>query len=258
MKLALDDLHQSKLRKARQDAQALLNQWQQTIRQIQEAETQADCALLPNDFAIESPVEMSRQLAEANYLTVVTIRDRAGQGISEGVNFAELTLNQEINRQKNAYENSKTNMVATEAARETALSLAKFHCEKKTGSQVLPGETFLPTLAVAAVVFEIGFVIWSSQLENSISAFFIRILCIVGGWLVGVLVVLPVLGAIKGFERLSADMKFERETHRISREFDARLSNHNATIAETANRLMAAQAARSLLPPYPSDFVIVE
>ena len=272
MKLALDDLHGKKLREGKRRAQGLLTQWEQAIQQVKEDEKRVGCPLVPKDSAIDTPSDLGKQLPDANYLAVVEICDRAAERLRETVSHARTSLQQEIRRCETAQKQAEAGIVAAQATRDATLSRAESECASKVGSKLPAGVGRLFAF-IGAVAPEIGLGIWyqarfeswkrssppwpepsdpnfdsitktiSEQL-NSLSRQFVPY--VLFSWLVGLL---TVLGAIKVYERLLANSVFNRMKHRIAREFEGRLFEHTATIAESTNRLKAAQAALSRLPP---------
>ncbi len=248
MQAALVDLADRKLRDAKQRAQQLLAQWQATIQQIEAEEKHVGCALLHADMEVNIPVDLAKRLPEANYLEVVVMRGRATQGFSDAVTHATSVLKTEIQRSETVNKEAEAGIVAVQTNHNESLRQAESRCKSKEGSKAM-ASVVIAFAIIGAVASEIGLYGLANSLsmtsQHSSTLQIVTVLCVLFGWLVGLLVVLVI---VKVFERLSANSAFSRTRKTLSHEFNGRLFEFNATITEGANRLKAAKAALARLP----------
>lgn len=267
----LASLHDRKLRDAKCHAERMLNQWQQAIDQIHEEEKWLGYPLLALELAFNMPGELAKQLPTANYLAVVEIRVRAGNGLSETLSYAINTLQEEVRRREKVCEGAQADIVAARTEHEGAISLAR---HKSQTNSKLDRTAGLVYATIAAVVTEfiacvamqqmvVAREAWErehsalehwerSVLAHSTEGFFwvmvMPILCFAVfllGWVIGPLICMAIRPRLAV---LRANSQFREEKRRLELDFDVRHSNLIHLATKSLSHLQIAQASLARLP----------
>ncbi len=265
MQVALVELADRKLRDAKEHARSLLTQWQQTINNIEHEAERVGFLFIPTDCAGENPVELLKQLPEANYLTTVEIRGRAIAGWNTLVNHARSSLEHEIRRLESVLETEEKAVDAARsdlqrnltAAKSLADDNAKFYDPPNQGSA--HGCAFLIVGVISEVVLLISLMVAAAPHLSSPSLrpgtyggglFLLLFLAtLFGGWIVG-----PILLMI--IARWFSKLEFQASERQITRRYEDHKFTLMVSLAKSQSEINVAKTVLSRLPVSIRDVVV--